>query len=124
MLDYVFWLPRDDFFPQETPDLSNPPKSTRIGTLRIEDRLVRLSEFLRLAHPPLDIPGASRGGITLALDTLALEALQAMVDRGAPKLNRFDLYLVGTNGGSTGANQTCIDYFEDIRLTVFYRDET
>jgi hypothetical protein len=121
MLDNVFWLPRNPFFPERTPDLSNPPSSTRIGTLRIEDREVRLNEWLAV-NPPVEFAGRSPGQATMQLDTRAVTALQTMVNGNSSGLRRFGLYFIGTNGGTTSANQVCIDHIENIRLTVFYRD--
>jgi hypothetical protein len=122
MLDNIFWLPQNEFFPNRTPDLINPPASTRIGTLRIEDREVRLNTWWLAANPPIDFVAKSRGAFTLSLDDRALAALQKMVDTNAAGLRRFGLYFAGTNGGSTRTNQTCLDHIADLRLTVFFRD--
>ncbi len=118
MLDNVFWLTSNQFFPPGTPDLSNPPQTTNIGTLRIEDREVTFNEWLLAANPPVEMTG----GTTLRLDARAVTALQRMVDENSRGLRRFGLYFAGTNGGTTSNNQVCTDHIENIRLTVFYRD--
>ncbi len=123
MLDDVFWLIGTPFFPRSAPDLSNPPPTTSIGTLRIEDREVWFNEWLRSANPPIEFAGKSRGAATMQLDMRSLTELQRMVNENSLGLRRFGLYFAGTNGGSTGNNQVCIDHIENIRLTVFYRDE-
>jgi hypothetical protein len=124
MLDNVFWLTSRQFYPETSPDLSNPPKSIRLTGLLIEDREVRLPEYLLSANPPVDVAGANRGAVTFSLDERSLSALQSFVDDGTTsRLRRFGLYFVGTNAGTTGTNQTCIQYFENIRLTVFFKDE-
>lgn len=122
MLDNVFWLIGRPFFPQRTPDLTDPPLTTNIGTLRIDDREVRLNDWLLAANPPVEFASRSRGGATMQLDARAVTALQRMVNENSGGLGRFGLYFAGTNRGSTASNQVCTDHIENIRLTVVYRD--
>ncbi|MCV2893293.1 hypothetical protein [Lentibacter sp. XHP0401] len=122
MLDNVFWVIGTPFFPQRTPDLSNPPATTMLSGLQIEGREVRLNEWFLAANPAVEFVGKSRGAATMQLDARAVTALQAMVDDSSLGLRRFGLYFVGTNSGTLSSNQVCTDHVENIRLTVFYRD--
>ncbi|WP_281967513.1 hypothetical protein [Roseovarius nanhaiticus] len=122
MLDSIFWLPRREFIPDGPIGLTSPPGVTRVGTLRVDDRVVRINTWWRLANPPLTLEASTPGAATFSLDARAVAALQDMVDRNSLGLRQFGLYLAGTNSGSFSANQTCLDHVSDLRLTVFFRD--
>lgn len=122
MLDNVFALPRQEFFPAAPPDLSNPPQTTRVTGFIVRDRRVSFNSFLLSANDPFDVVGASRGAMTLSLDARGLARLQRLVNDNSAGLRQFGVYFVGTGSGSTGTNQTCVQHFEDIQLVVFYRD--
>ena len=122
MLDNVTFVDFDAFFPDTSPDLSNPPPTTRLGRLSVSGREVTLNRYMETVGRQANVLGASRGAITLSLDDQTVEMLQGMADENAPELRRFGLYFSGTNSGSLSVNQACIHHIERIRLIVTFRD--
>lgn len=121
MLDHVVGSRTNYFYPDTAPDLSNPPKSTRVGSLRRSGRDITLRGWFR-GFPRVEVIASNRGAITFSLENRSLVVLQSMVNDNSDALRRFGLYFIGTNGGSIGFDQKCLDQIEDIKLTVFYKD--
>ena len=123
MLDSIFWEPSHNVFPSNKPEVSDRiERYEYTGLLRIEERVVRLNRWMRHISHPSEFLAKSRGAMTVSFGNRVTSYLQTAIRiRNSERLSRFGVFFVGTDGGALTEPQTCIQVFDDIQLTVFYR---